>query len=720
MKSNKKGFLKTKQLCKYIAKSSLKFKTTDELKPLTKFLGQTRAVHALLFGIRIQAEGYNLFAMGPSGIGKRSLIKKILEKEAPLKNTPKDWCYVHNFVNPSKPSAMAIPPGTALKLQCDMRNLMQEIARVLLNIYESEEYNVRLQSLHKKINLRFKKNKLPRYYRELLQQEKELEKEIVHPSIKRLFLKIKTQYETLTNVVDFLNAAENELLQHLKNFIHKDEKSEMYFCDEENPIFKVNAFVNNTEAQGAPIIFEDNPCYNNLICRLEHITQNGVLTTNFTLLKPGALHKANGGYLVIEAKNIKKNHNAWEALKRILASGFINIDPVENTDDHPSLITLDPEPIPISIKIILIGERREYYSLVNKEKDFNELFRVTVDFDDQIPRTDENINLYARLIATIIQRKKLKPFDQEATAAILEYSSRIAEDAEKLSTHFGYLENMLVEANFWADSISAKIVTKTHVLKAMRENIFRSDRSRELYLEDIYRKFIIINARGSRVGQVNALSVVRVGRYSYGHPSRITAIARRGRGKIIDVQREAKMVGQIYSKGSIIIANFLAGRYNLTERLNLYASICFEQIYGRIDGDSASIAEVAALLSSLTNIPIYQYLAVTGSMDQYGEAQAIGGVNDKIEGFFKTCLLAGLTGKQGVLIPETNVKNLMLDDEVVLAAKQKKFFIYAYATLDEAIKLLTGIPAGIRIRGKYPKGSVNEAVERRLREFTKS
>ena len=721
MKKNKNTGLDISQLCRRISAKELNFNSTDDLEPLVEFLGQERAVQALLFGIGIQASGYNLFAMGPPGIGKRSLITRILEEEAPKRTTPSDWCYIHNFKNPSQPLALCLPTGVGLQLQEDMKQLIQEASKEVLKVFESEEYAGKIQLLTKKLNESFQKkyqHKLPRIFREIHQKENDIQKEIVNPIVNRLFNKMRKQYAQYVEVTDYLNTVENDILTHLKEFVRKDENTQMYTSNEDNPNYKVNAFVNHRELTGAPIVFEENPCYSNLICRVEHTTQNGALTTNFTLLKPGSLHKANGGFLIIDAKKFIKNTDAWEALKRALYTKIITIEPIDNVHGHTPLVSLEPSPIPLNVKVILIGERRRYYSLSHKETDFGQLFKVIVDFDDQIDRNAKSIKRYARLIATIVQREKLKPFTVAAIATLLEYSSRLAEDAKKLSTHFGCINNLIFESDYWAGQKNKKMVDKNHVLFAIAAKNYRLDRSRDIYFEEIYRHFVIIATRGSKVGQVNALSVVRVGKHSYGHPTRITAITRMGKGKIIDIQREIKLAGAIYAKGSLIISNFLAGRYILDEIFSLYASISFEQIYGRIDGDSASIAEVCALLSSLANIPLKQYLSVTGSMDQYGEAQVIGGVNNKIEGFFHICQMQGLTGNQGVLIPEDNVPNLMLDNKVIEAVKKNKFYIYTYKTIDEAMYLLTDIPAGKKIRGHYPKNSINYLVEERLKEYS--
>lgn len=522
-------------------------------------------------------------------------------------------------------------------------------------------------------------------------------------------------------ICDYLDSVKKDIIHHISEFIKTDEKTNLIYFDMESPFlvnYQINLLVSNDNKVGAPIIFEENPSYSNLICRIEHSTQDGALTTNFMLIKPGSLHLANGGYLVIEARKLKKSRDAWEGLKRALYNKKIMIESQDQFTLSAKTISLDPMPIPLDIKIILLGERHTYYSFNNNDADFTELFKVTADFDEHIERNKNNIHMYARLIATIIKHENLKPFTASAVATLIDYSSRIVEDIKKLSTHVRLIYDLIFEADYWAKVQNKKSADSEDVLYAINAKISRLDRTRQLYYEDIYRKFVVIYSRGEMIGQVNALSVVRVGQFTFGHPTRISATARIGKGKIIDIQREIKMAGTSFSKGSLIISNFLANRYSHNNVFSLFASISFEQIYARIDGDSASIAEVCALLSALSKVPIKQYLSVTGSMDQYGYTQSIGGVNEKIEGFFDICKLHGLNGHQGVLIPAVNIDNLMLRPEVVQAGKEKKFFIYPIEDIDQAVTILTGMNAGKIIKGKYQKNSINYLVEKKLIEFS--
>jgi lon-related putative ATP-dependent protease len=730
---NKKNskFLSYKLFCQTLSPKDLDFESTAELKSLKDFFGQERALKAIMFGIGIKKQGYNIFAMGPSGFGKRSLVKNILEQVAAKEPTPSDWCYIYNFEFPSKPIAIELPAGRGIALQQDMKKFVSAVSMHILGMFESDEYNDSIRKINTEFNRKRNKigkkkkqktilYKVPRLYKERHDKEIKLQKNLARITIDPLVNKLKNKYADIPIILEYLDGVKKDILAHVNEFIKNDESTNLLYFDMDIPClinYQINLIVNNENRVGAPVLFEENPSYSNLICRIEHSTQDGVLFTNFTLIKPGSLHQANGGYLVIEARKLKKLREAWEGLKRALYNKKIMIETQDHSSFQTKTISLEPMPIPLNIKVILLGERDTYYSFNNNDSDFSELFKVTADFDEQIDRNKTNIKLYSRLIATIVRNENLKPFTAAAVASLINYSSRIVEDIKKLSMHIRFIYDLIFEADYWANVKNKKLVDGEDVIFAMNAKIFRLDRTRQLYYEDIYRKFVIIYSIGSVIGQVNALSVVRVGQFSYGHPTRVTAVVRAGKGKIIDIQREIKMAGASYSKGSLIISNFLASRYCDEELFSLSASIAFEQIYGRLDGDSASIAEVCALLSALSGVPIKQYLAVTGSMDQYGYVQSIGSVNEKIEGFFDICKLNGLNGKQGVLIPTVNVNNLMLRDEIIKAGKQNKFFIYPIQTIDNAIEILIGMAAGHKKNGKYPIHTINYLVEKKLIEF---
>lgn len=708
--------------------SHLNFKTTDEMNSFTHFVGQERALHAIQFGVNIESHGYNLYAMGPSGIGKRSFVQAILEAHAKKLPVPSDWCYIHNFAMPDKPIALQLPPGLGRVLQEDMKSFIHELGTSILAVFESDEYHSALMKINKYFSREKESNskaeKTPSLYKKKHKREKKLQLKMVSIVLKPIFSKLKKKYKSFPSVIAYLNNIKQDVMENIADFIRQDEKTNLYTFTYENPVltkYKVNLLVDNAELKCAPIIFEEAPSYSSLICRIEHTSEMGALVTNFTLIRAGDLHRANGGYLLVEARKLKANREAWEALKSALYSQEIRIKPLENEYDSIKPVSLEPMSIPLKIKVILLGDRKTYYSLCQHDPDFTELFKVAVDFDEQIKRNKKNTKLYAKLIATIVKQKKLRPFHISAVAAVIDYSSRLAEDVEKLSTHIRDIEDLLLESDYYAGVARKKMVKEAHIKQAIQAQIHRMDRTRQLYYEDILRNFIIIKTEGSAIGQANCLSVRRVGNFSYGHPTRVTARVRLGKGKLIDIQREIKMAGPIHSKAGLIIANFLASRFNQDLPFSLSVSLAFEQIYCWTDGDSASVGELCALLSALAEIPLLQSLAVSGSIDQYGEVQAIGGVNEKIEGFFDVCKARGLSGKQGVIIPAVNIKNLMLREDVVDAARLKKFFIYPIETIDDAISLLTGLPAGKREkRGNFPKDSVYFKIEERLKKYSKT
>lgn len=725
--------LNYKALCTTLNPKQLPFETTAELKELTNFLGQARALDAISFGIGIKKQGYNLYAMGPTGLGKRSLIRKVLESKASTQKVPDDWCYIHNFEFPEKPIAIRLPPGMGSTLQQDMKSLISELSTSILAVFESDEYNAGMQSIAKIFESKKRKlgqktakkndNKVPRLYKERHEQEKELQSGFTLAVIEPMIEKLKKKYEEFPAVIHYLSAVQKDVVEHFHEFVRRDETTDVIFFVLESPIlirYQVNLLVDNSKRLGAPVIFEEHPSYSNLICRVEHKPQLGSLLTNFTLIRPGSIHQANGGYLIIEIRKLKNEPHAWEGLKRALYAKKIVIEPVEHYTETTRTISLDPDSIPLDIKIVLLGDRNTFYTLCQDDPDFNELFKVAVDFDELLDRNPTTIQTYARLVGTIAKKDDLRPLHASAVAAVIDYSSRLAEDIEKLSTHVRSINDLILEADYWASTANKDVIEAIDIKDAIQSQHHRLDRTKQICYEDINRDFILINTDGKIIGQVNCLSVVRVGTFSYGHPTKLTATVRKGRGKIIDIQRAVKMAGPIHSKGGMILANFLRGNYNVDGKFSLTASFSFEQVYGMIEGDSASVGELCALLSALAEVPLKQSLAITGSINQLGIVQVVGGVNEKIEGFFDICRLRGLTGNQGVLIPAMNVKNLMLREDIVQAAKKGDFHIYPIATIDEAMTILTGIEAGKKSKaGKYPKNSINARVEHRLKLFSK-
>ena len=558
--------------------------------------------------------------------------------------------------------------------------------------------------------------------RERLERVRKLNEEAVLFAVGHLIDDLRSSYADYPAVCSYLDEVQQNVIESMDEFRHpKEALTGLAALTREPPDFnrfRVNLLVGREATEGAPVVYEDHPTYQNLIGRVEHVSQLGALVTNFLLIKPGALHQANGGYLLLDTFKLLTQPFSWEGLKRALSTREIRIESLGQMYSLVSTVSLEPEPIPLDAKVILIGNRMLYYLLAQYDPEFGELFKVAADFEDEVERTPDNDLLYARLVGTLVRREKLRPFDRGAVARVIEHSARRAEDAHKLSTHMQSLADLVREADYWAAQEKREAVAAADVERAINAQIRRSDRLRERSHEAILRGILHIDTDGERVGQVNGLSVFQLGDFSFAQPSRITANTRLGDGELVDIQREVKLGGSIHSKGVLILSSFLASRYAAEQPLSLAASLVFEQTYGQVEGDSASVAELCAILSSLANVPIRQSLAVTGSVDQFGRVQAIGAVNEKIEGYFDICSQRGLNGRQGVLIPASNVAHLMLRRNVVDAAAAGQFHIYAVETVDEALELLTGIAVGTPdAEGKLPEGSLNQRVAERLKHL---
>ena len=562
----------------------------------------------------------------------------------------------------------------------------------------------------------------PSWRKESKEKLKKLNQEIAKFAVNHLLSELQEKYAHLDCVKHFLNEAEQDIVAHAEDFFPKAEGGLSFLGQPSRPNpaqrYRINLLVDHGDAKSAPVVFEDLPSHSNLIGRVEYQALMGALVTDFTMIKAGALHRANGGYLILDARKLLLQPFAWDSLKRVLQAGEIRIESLERALGLISTATLEPEPIPLRIKIVLTGDRLLYYLLGLYDPEFRSLFKVSADFEETMDRgTDSNV-MYARLTASLARRDGLRPLDREAVARVIDHSARLAEDAEKLSTQLRSLVDLLKEADYWASASKRTLITRADVQTAIDQQIHRSDRIRERIYEAIQRGTVFIDTSGGIVGQINGLSVISLGDFAFGQPVRITATTRLGTGKIIDIERETELGGAIHSKGVMILSNLLAARYAKAQAFSVSASVVFEQSYGMVEGDSASLAELCAILSSLADLPIRQSLGVTGSINQHGRVQPIGGANEKIEGFFDVCKARGLTGDQGVLIPQANVKNLMLRADVVEAASAGQFRVYAVETLDQALELLLGTPAGERNEtGDFPAESVNGRIEARLREF---
>jgi lon-related putative ATP-dependent protease len=565
----------------------------------------------------------------------------------------------------------------------------------------------------------------PRREQALRQKLKALIRETLTGAVGHLLADLREAYADQPEVVRHLVVLEQDVLDNFSDFLKPEEGAHPGPLAELEGMpsfhrYQVNLLVDNEATQGAPVIFEDHPLYDKLVGRVEHLSRLGALVTDFTLIKAGALHRANGGYLILDARNLVMQPFGWEGLKRALQSKLIRVEPINQLLGLVSTVSLEPEPVPLAIKVILLGDRHLFYLLDQLDPDFRTLFKVVVDFEDEVDRNGDTDLSYARLVATLARDESLRPFDRGGVARVIEECARWADDAEKLSAHMGTILDLLREADHWAGERSSDLIGAEDVSAAITRGERRGGRVKERSLEMIERGTLLIETAGEKVGQINGLSVLMLGRSSFGRPTRITVKTRLGKGEVVDIEREVSLGGPLHSKGVMILAGYLGARYAPEHPLSLSATVVFEQSYGMIEGDSASSAELYALLSSLSGAPIKQSLAVTGSVNQNGEVQAIGGVNEKIEGFFELCAARGLTGDQGVLIPASNVKHLMLRDEVVEAVRAGKFHVWPVRTIDEGLELLTGLPAGERDAvGKFPPGSVNARVEARLIALTR-
>lgn len=757
----------------------LDFATTESLEDLELPCGQERVLRALEFGASMQADGFNLFVLGPSGAGKQDLVERYLAKHAERQPVPSDWCHVHNFEFPDRPGAIRLAAGEGRQFKKDMNDLAGELRTAIPATFESEEYQARLQELQEEMTKRqhqglydiqeeananniamittpagftfapmrngevidpeeYKKfsdeekelieskveelqqklqqniQQIPRLRKEVRERVHALNEEMVQLTLGGPIGELREKWHHVPAVVDYLDAIRADMVEHAEAFQDTENGPPSGLLGR----YKVNLLVDNAETTGAPVIYEDLPNHQHLAGQIEHRARQGTLYTDFTLIKGGAVHRANGGYLLIDARRILTQPMAWESLKRILFSGEIRIESLEHLYGLASTISLQPEPIPVSVKVVLLGDRMLYYLLSHYDPDFLDLFKVEADFEDDLNRDDDSYGLYARMIATMSRQLKCRPLDREAVARLIEQASRLAADQRKLTAHDRVLRDIVSEADHWANQAGKTTIGMDQVQQAIDEREFRASRIRERSREQITRGIVMVATEGEVVGQVNGLSVLKLGASMFGQPTRITATARPGKAQVVDIEREAKLGGPIHSKAVMILSRFLASRYAGDGELSLSASLAFEQSYGGVEGDSASVAETCVLLSAISRLPLRQSFAVTGSMNQHGEVQAVGGVNEKIEGFFDVCREAGKVHGQGVILPASNVEHLMLNSEVRKAIADGDFSVYPVSHINQAIELLTGMEAGEPDEnGEFPEASFNRAVANRLARF---
>ena len=561
-----------------------------------------------------------------------------------------------------------------------------------------------------------------------------LRKKFVKAAVKEPIDCLRKKYKGQSQATKFLKSIQDHVLDNVDDFVPEDKDKNLMPGGEDEPLqmllnrmkqpeddkfakLKVNVIVKNVPGSGAPIIVLDHPTQGNLVGKVERIQQYGALLTDFTLIKAGALHCANGGFILLDARKVLEQPFAWDSLKRAIASKRIKIEaPSEETSF--TTISLDPEPIPLDIKVVLTGDFEIYDLLCERDPDFRDFFKVEADFGIIMDRTSENEIEYAKLIGSLSKKKGLRSLNKQAVSRVIEYASRLAGDANKLTAHISSIGDLLREADYWARVSNSKQIGKNHIDQAIDAQIYRSDRVKKSMLEEIDKGTILMDVRGERVGQINGLVVYEFSNYSFGKPARITTQVRIGKGDFVNIEREVAMSGPIHSKGVLILKSLIANRFAKRSPLSLSASIVFEQSYGGVDGDSASSTEYYCMISAITGVPIKQNIAVTGSINQFGEIQPIGGVNEKIEGFFDVCAYKGLTGTQGVVIPRTNIDNLMLRADIVQAVEEGKFTIYAIDTVDDGIEILTGVKAGkLNSKGEYPKNTINRMVQDSLKSF---
>jgi lon-related putative ATP-dependent protease len=771
---------------------SLSFETTADLPDVPGIIGQQRVVEAVRFAIGIRRYGYNLYALGPVGMGKHSFVRAFLERRAAEEPAPPDWCYVHNFKDSRRPRALKLPSERAPRLREDMEGLLEDLRAAIPAVFEGEDYRAQRQlletqlseanaqafaevekraqeqgialiraaqgvglaplrdgqvmepdefkslpeedqarlravmsELHKEIEAAA--GALPNAARKHRDELRKLERRVTAQSVTLLVDEVRAHWTDVPDVLGYLAEVERDVVEHAGDFLPAPEganavKALLGGRGSEKRTFRryeANVLVTRDEA-GAPVVYEDHPTYANLVGRIEHVSELGNLVADFTLIQEGALHRANGGYLIVEARKLLVQPMAWDELKRSLRSQVLRVDSPARAYGLVTTASLEPEPIPLDVKVVLVGERQLYYLLSALDPEFCELFKVAADFEEEIDRTPEGEELYARLLGTFARREDLRPLDPGAVARAVEHASRRAGDSEKLHVHAESLADLLREADHIAGESEAETVSATHIQAAIDAWIRRASRIRERVQEDIRRGTVLIDTKGETVGQVNGLSVLQLGGYAFGRPNRITARVRLGNGSVVDIEKEVALGGPLHSKGVLILSGFLGQRFASERPLSLAASLVFEQSYSGVDGDSASCAELVALLSALAEAPVRQGCAITGSVNQHGQVQPIGGVNEKIEGFFDVCQASGLTGAEGVLIPASNVKHLMLRADVVEAAEKGLFHVWPMETVDQAVELLTGLPAGERGEdGRFPEGSVNRRADDRLADFAK-
>ncbi|WP_375748644.1 Lon protease family protein [Vibrio sp. HN007] len=767
----------------------LECKSTKELSPIDEIVGQERAQKAVEFAMSIREKGYNIYAIGRNGLGKRTMILRYLSRHQYEADSLYDWCYVANFEDIRTPKVLKLPAGMGATLKQDIEKLMVKLVKAIPLAFDNEMYYSRAEKLKgqltqkqqteleeiskeakekgisltlttqgdyqfiamngeeqhteesfeelpKKEQERFGKNidaleiQLRTMVRQLTEWEEaysekiqRLNDEVTLEVITHFFKELKKSYIGYGEIKKYLTELQKDIVENVEIFLEEGgEQGEIATASLDKKLprrYKVNVLVSQ-KSDNFPIVVEESPNYHTLFGYTETATYKGTVFTDFSLIRSGALHKANGGVLLIDAIKVLEQPYVWDGLKRALRSRQLSLTSLEKEVTLTGAVSLDPEPIPLNVKIILFGDYRTYQLLQHYDPEFGELFRVTADFEDEMNRDDDSELNYARFISSIVHDSKMLHCDRKAIARIIEYSSRIAGDQKKLSLHSAYIANLLRESNYVAKNARSNLIRTSHVDQALKNQEMRVNRLQENVMESFVNGTTLIHTSGSAIGQVNALSVLSTSDHMFGAPNRITATTSYGDGEIIDIERNVDLGGSIHSKGVMILSSYIASVFGKTAKIPLTTNITFEQSYGGVDGDSASMAELCAVVSAFSKQPNRQDIAITGSMNQFGEAQPIGGVNEKIEGFFDVCAIKGRHSEQGVIIPRSNAHNLMLRQDIVKAVEKGEFHIWAIDHVSEAIELFTGKPAGeVSEEGSYPINTIFGIAQAKLNALRK-
>ncbi len=757
-------------------------------------VGQDRAEEAIAFGLEAKSAAYNIFATGPVGVGKRTALEAQLHKHARDRLAPQEWVYLHNFVDPRRPVAVALESGHAELLVSDMRQFLDDARRELRAAFESDTYSRRQRELTRPIEHEQERAmaelrehaqadgigieltptgvmtvplrggqpltaedfaSLPESVRERYEAAiealgprvqaflttmrgrqrqarerlRELQHEVALFAVGHLVDELRQRYGGSAKLVEWLGSVQEDVIEHLGELEQvgregpSEPSSQLAEALADGSArrlarYEVNVFVSH-DGDGAPVISETNPTYTNLFGRIEHQgVLGGGFVTDHRMLRSGAIHRANGGYLILPAAEVLGQPLVWLKLKEVLRTGEIRL---ENLSEQYALFptaTLVPEPVELDLKVVLVGSPMLYELAYALDEDLRKLFRVKAEFDWRVAWNEAGVRAYTSFLSSRVRSEGLRHFDAGAVARVIEHGGRLAESSEWLSTRFVEVAGLVAEAGQWAERDESELVRSAHVEQAIEQKARRSDLIERRLLDMVEEETLLLDFAGTRVGQINGLSVLELGDYAFGLPVRITASAGPGRGGLVSIERETELSGHIHDKGFLILTGYLRERYGGERRIALAANLTFEQSYDRLDGDSAASAELYALLSELASVPLRQDIAVTGSVNQHGELQAIGGVNVKIEGFYRACKLRGLSGSQGVIIPQSNVRHLMLSPEVVESVRSGRFHTWSARTVEEGIELLTGIPAGQRgSDGRYPEGTLHERVDGRLEQW---